>query len=123
MKGAFAHLLNQRMTFDDHMEVDYVLDAAVEWQEGRLPTAQAAQIGTITRNGHPSSGYTRFVALFLTPRQDVRWDALYNLISHLDQLQGGVHTRQGRFTKAEADFVQRDNDRLYASGHAWNGVR
>jgi hypothetical protein len=111
--NGFAHLLLERMTFDDHMTVDEVLDAAVEWEAGRLPTAQAAIVGTIERNGQPSAPYSRFIAIATTPKEDKRWQSLYNLVTHLDQLQGAVHTRQGRFYRSEADYTVRDNQRLF----------
>lgn len=63
MKKAFTPGSGTPLTFEELVEVEDVLDAAVEWQEGRLPTTETVKIG---------SGYIRFKAITKTPTTDSR---------------------------------------------------
>lgn len=78
------------------------LDAAVEWDAGRLPLNAAAQVGTIlTHQGHPSRAYSRHVAsLWAWRAKDSRWPALNRMVN---VLAGAVYvkTRAGLFSSAE----------------------
>lgn len=47
----------------ERADIADVLEAAAEWEAGRLPLAELRRIGHIEWQGQPSSGYTRFVAL------------------------------------------------------------
>lgn len=83
MIDAIRHLLPKKAL--DPWEADSiqdVLDAAVEWQEGRLPLEVMKEIGAISydtkfgRGPEPSPGYTRFLAVMMTTNEDPRRAAL-----------------------------------------------
>lgn len=118
MNQAFEPGRGKPLPFDQQMEVEDVLDAAAEWQAGRLPTTEAAKIGGIS-----TPGYTRFKAITTTPVTDPRWSALHALVSHLDDLSGGKMTRQGRFNRFEFDQARRATDDQLRRGLIWTGVK
>ncbi len=98
----------------ERLDVNYVLDAASDWQAGRLPWQAAANVGTILCNGRPSSGYSRFIAVQLTPKSDPRRRCLEALGTHLDTQQGLRVTPRGTFS-------QRDINELHESERIMRG--
>jgi hypothetical protein len=96
------------LTPDEQLDVNDVLDAAQDWQAGKLPWEAAANVGTILCEGRPSSGYSRFIALLLTPKTDPRRRGLEALGRHLDTQQGLRVTPRGTFS-------QRDINELHES--------
>lgn len=97
-----------RLTAEDRQEVDDVLDAAVEWQAGRLPLIEAARVGQIVSPGTdaPSAFYSRLVARFLSLGGDSRGPTMQALLEALVRFQGAQVTNFGIF----------DADELAASG-------
>ncbi len=95
---------------DEAADVNDVLDAAQDWDAGKLPWQAAANVGTILCNGRPSSGYSRFIAFLLTPKTDPRRRCLDALGTHLDTQQGLRVTPRGTFS-------QRDINELHESEH------
>lgn len=89
------------LTFEEQVEVEDVLDAALAWTNGELELGVAANLGGIETDGHPSAPYTRFVALRTTPRSDPRWQALDSLCTKLSRMSGYMITRQGVFTRRD----------------------
>ena len=85
------------LTPDEQDAVADVLDAAHEWQAGRMPWQVAASIGA----WHDSPSRTRFLAITTTPSTDPRWHALKALLDVLVDASGYVRCRQGVFSKRE----------------------
>jgi len=79
-----------------------VLDAATEWDQGRMPLNAAAHVGTVlTPAGHPSRSYSRHVAsLWAWRSKDPRWKALDRMVNVL-ACAVYVKTTQGLFTSEE----------------------
>ena len=114
MQPAFSPGSGKPLPFDQQMEVEDVLDAAMEWKDGRMPTTAAAQIG---------GGYVRCKAITKTPMTDPRWHALRALCEHLDDLSGAKMTRQGRFDRFEFATARRLTDEQLETGVIWRGVK
>lgn len=79
----------------DKDSINDVLDAAVEWQEGRLPIFEFAKLGDIR-----TPAYTRYMAM-LCSCGDERQLALRAAIEELLKAQGYVFTNHGMFTPNE----------------------
>lgn len=92
------------------------LDAAVEWDAGRMPLNTAAHVGTVlTHDGHPSRSYSRHVAsLWAWRAKDPRWKALDRMVNVLSTAMY-VPTNQGLFTSA--DMHQHDRAIQYLRDH------
>lgn len=103
--AATKHLLpgkgERKLTPEEQAEIEDVLDAAQMWAEGKLDVPGAATVGALPYNGTTSPGYSRFVAVRLTPKSDPRRAALLKLVNHLDRMMGTVHTTQGTYERAE----------------------
>lgn len=94
--------LPERITPADWADITAVLDGAIDWAEGFMDLGAFAKLGAIPDpGGNPSSGYSRHVALRVTPRTDERWDALRRAIDHLLLLQGVQLTNHGAFDADE----------------------
>lgn len=112
LAGAVRNLVRQP-NYDEEVAIQYVLDAALEWHEGRLPYLEAVKIGAIaapkSRNGVvvESTAYARWLAIFLTPRTDPRWFALYELTGKIERESGAIKTKHGTF---DARDVARSGD-------------
>src|SRR6478736_4886414 len=94
---------NRELSEDETTAIDWVLDAAVEWEEDRLPWWEAANIGAVMvrdwRTGTmiASTGYARFLAVIATPASDPRRAALLKLITVIVEQSGVVITQHGLF--------------------------
>ena len=89
----------RRLTFDEQTSVEDVLDAAQDWEDGKLPLEAFASVGDITNyRDQPSPGYTRFVARFTTPESDPRRAALIRAQDALIRLEGWIVTNHGVFS-------------------------
>jgi hypothetical protein len=102
------------LTPDEQLDVNDCLDAAQDWQAGNLPWEAAANVGTILCEGRPSSGYSRFIAVQLTPKSDPQRRCLEALGTHLDTQQGLQVTPRGTFS-------QRDINELHESERIMRG--
>jgi len=102
------------LTPDEQLDVNDCLDAAEDWAAGNLPWEAAANVGTILCEGRPSSGYSRFIAVQLTPKSDPRRRCLEALGTHLDTQQGLQVTPRGTFS-------QRDINELHESERIMRG--
>lgn len=101
MIDGFPPLAN-RVSFEDRVAIEDVLDAAAAFAAGDLPFFEAAGIGTILNwRGEPSPPYSRYVALRITPRTDPRREALAALIDTLIAKEGWRVTRQGVYSMTE----------------------
>lgn len=89
------------LTPEEREEVEWILDAAAEWQAGRLPWQEVARIGGIELGGYPSAAYTRFCAVAFTPPTDPRRVALLALIDVLIRNSGYKTTYQGTYSPSE----------------------
>lgn len=89
------------LTTDERAEVDDILDAAAEWQAGRMDWRAVAGLGRLEINGAPSESYSRFVAVAMTPPGDPRRAALLAFLDVLVRAEGYIATRQGTFTRHE----------------------
>lgn len=96
-----AAMSTRELSLDDQDMIVDTLDAAVEWQEGRMAWHDAARIGAIEFNGSPSAAYSRFLALTSTPKADPRWQALRALVDRLIRASGFVLTVQGTYSPQE----------------------
>ena len=101
---------------DHQVCVEDVLDAAMEWHDGRMPWHVAANVGDIERKTlagtmHRSTPWTRAVALRHTERSDPRWHALFALCGEINRMTGCIETRQGTFTQAELDDLHEHHQR------------
>ncbi len=83
------------LTRDEAASVEDILDAATEWQAGRLPLGELARIGSLAYGTRPSPGYSRFVAVYTTSRRDPRRAALQAAIEEMVRREGWVSTGQG----------------------------
>jgi hypothetical protein len=103
--GAMAALMpdqgRRQLSDEERFEVELVLDAAADWQAGRLAWQDAARVGELLRGGRPSAAYTRFVAAQVAARSDWRRAALLALQEHLDRMQGLIVDARGTMTRAE----------------------
>ncbi len=97
---ALSQLLPERFSEIDRGAIEDVLDAAREWDEGRMSLTVAATIATVEYQGNPSRSYARFVALLRTPRSDPRWHALNRMVDVLATSMY-VKTTQGLFESWE----------------------
>ena len=95
----------RQLTSDEREVIEDVLDAASEWQAGRLPWEAAAQVGTLLRGSRPSAGYSRFVAAHVTPRSDPRRAALEALQDHLDRMRGLIVGERGTISRTELNDI------------------
>ena len=91
------------LTPEESLEVDDVLDAAVEFCAGRMGISAFAAIGTLHWPGNdaPSPAHTRYVAMAFTPNTDPRKDDLRRAIDKLLVHQGYHLTKHGLFTSEE----------------------
>ncbi len=96
---AVRHLLpgkgRRELSPDEVADVEDILDAAAEWQAGRLPLGELMRIGSLTHGTRPSPGYSRFTALYTTSKSDTRRAALMAAIEELIRRDGWVSTGQG----------------------------
>lgn len=91
----------RELSEEERFEVELVLEAAADWEAGLLPWQDAAKVGELRRGNRPSPGYTRFVAVHVTPRNDPRRAALQALQEHLDTMQGLRVDERGTLSQAE----------------------
>lgn len=89
------------LTPDEQEAIEEVLDMATYWVANGGPTTTAAATGALCWNGKPSPGYTRFVALALTPKSDPRRADLERLRDRLISQSGYIRTEQGMFSAAD----------------------
>lgn len=102
--GAFERLMPERaLDAEERGDVEAILDAAAEWDAGRLPHQEVATLGFIAYDGRPSQGYSRFVALVRADPADARRAALTRYFDWtLNQSWSDVVlTAAGIFTKTE----------------------
>lgn len=97
--------LPERLTKDDWQDISDVLDAAAEWDAGRLPLEVFAHTGTMARpaGGLPSAAYTRHVAVRVTSPDDPRWRSLMRALDALADFAGYIKTQHGTFSRDELD--------------------
>ena len=95
--------LPDRLSPEDWQDVADVLDAAAEWDAGRLPLESFARIGTIANpaTGRSSPGYTRHVAVRVTHRDDPRRAPLLRVFDALLRFEGWIVTDNGVFAPAD----------------------
>lgn len=73
--SAAAPVREYQFTAEEQQAIDDVLDAAVAWVAGELPTTEAERIGTaLNRHGNPSPARTRALAYWHLLWTD-RWDS------------------------------------------------
>jgi hypothetical protein len=100
-----SRLIQRKPTFDESIAIQYVLDAAMEYTEGRLPWYEAAKIGAVSRNVDgqevESTAYARFLAVMLTESSDPRRRAVLKLCGELVEQSGAVLTTHGFFDRGE----------------------
>ena len=92
--GDIVHRFISRVPdMDEGLAIDWVLDAAQDYVDGKLPWYEAAKIGAVTRidwrtgRDIESAAYTRFLAVvFAKPS-----DRLYGVVTH----DGGPGPRDG----------------------------
>ncbi len=105
-----THLLpgkgTRPLTCDEAAVVEDVLDAASEWQAGRLPLGELMRIGSLTHGTRPSPGYSRFTALYTTSKSDTRRAALMAAIEEMVRREGWVSTGQGLDQQGELRHVR-----------------
>lgn len=104
-------VITRPLTEDEQWAVQDILNAAVEWQQGRMTLGMFATVGPVpawNSQGRrvDSVGWGRALALFSTPPADDRWHALKAAIDELVRRQDVVVTRQGVF----------ERDDLFAAG-------
>ena len=97
-------VITRPLTDDDRATIQDILDAASEWNAGRLPFYAFMRAGTLLgydRNNrrYESAGYARAVALVTTAPSDPRRACLLRAIEELCRLQDVVRTRHGTFTR------------------------
>lgn len=94
---------HERLTDEQRVEVDDVLEAAAAYRRGELPLTEFANVGTIGRpvSGVPSAAYSRFVAVTSTPPSDERRADLLAAIDDLLAFQGFIVTKAGMFEPDE----------------------
>lgn len=89
------------LTDDERDEVELVLSCAAQWERGELDWVEAARMGSLhyhqSRGYGPSSAYTRYVALRITPKSDPRRAALLKLCTHLIHQTRLIVTPSGVF--------------------------
>ena len=92
---------------DEALALEWVLDAAQEYVDGKLPWYEAAKIGAVThidwRSGRDieSAAYARFLAVVFTPASDPRRAAVLALCAEIVAQSGAVLTTHGLFSKQD----------------------
>jgi hypothetical protein len=101
-----AGVITRPLTEDEKWARDDILNAAVEWHDGRMTLGMFATVGPVPAwnskgQRYDSVGWGRALALFSTPHDDPRWHALNAAINALVEAQDVTVTRQGVFDRAE----------------------
>lgn len=98
-----ASKFDENLTPVDRLDVNDVLDAALEWQAGRLPLEVFVKIGGCYSpvGTDPSPGYTRYLAMTATVPSDPRRVALRQAVDAILRYQGFVLTTAGMFSPAD----------------------
>ena len=97
-------------TPDEREAMEDVLDAAVEWEAGRLPFDDAIRIGTLPNaRGNPSPEWSRALAFRMVAGSDPRKASLYRLSENGSRMRGKVLTAFGIFDRYE---LQRSDDQI-----------
>lgn len=95
--------LPDRLTAEDWTDVADVLDAAAEWNAGRLPLEAFAKVGTMLSpfTGRPSAQYTRYVAARVTIADKPRLAPLLRALDALVRFNGYVILASGVYEPTE----------------------
>lgn len=117
MERAVSHLLPERLR-EYAPDIEDVLDAAAEWQAGRLDLNTLLHLGTIPYQGRPSPRYSRFVAVATTSPSDPRRAALLAAIERVASTQG-TFTHQGFFQAFELHQHDRAAEVVRLSRAPW----
>lgn len=114
---AVAHTLPRNLRTDPDIAADCadILDAAQEWQAGRMDLNALLHLGTIEdHHGRPSPKYSRWVAMCTAERSDPRRRALLAALDRVVAAQV-VITKQGVFEPNETH--QHDAAVRYVNDH------
>lgn len=105
------------LTEDERLAIEDALDAAVDWEAGRLPFEEAIKIGTVPNaRGNPSPEWTRALAFRNVPASDPRKESLYKLSETGSRMAGKIETSHGWFTRQELNENEFNIRRLKKSG-------
>ena len=106
--GDLVHRMISRVPdMDEGLLIEWVLDAAQDYVDGKLPWYEAAKIGAVTRidwrtgRDIESAAYTRFLAIVFTPASDPRRAAVLALCTEIVAQSGAVLTTHGLFNKQD----------------------
>ena len=106
--GDLVHRMITRVPdMDEGLLIEWVLDAAQDFVDGKLPWYEAAKIGAVTRidwrtgRDIESAAYTRFLAIVFTRPSDPRRAAVLALCTEIVAQSGAVLTTHGLFSKQD----------------------
>jgi hypothetical protein len=106
--GDIVHRFISRVPdMDEGLAIDWVLDAAQDYVDGKLPWYEAAKIGAVTRidwrtgRDIESAAYTRFLAVVFAKPSDPRRAAVLALCTEIVAQSGAVLTTHGLFNRDE----------------------
>lgn len=107
MGGIVRRFITREPNMDEGLAIEWVLDAAQEYVDGKLPWYEAAKIGAVThidwRSGRDieSAAYARFLAVVFAKASDPRRAAVLALCAEIVAQSGAVLTTHGLFNRDE----------------------
>lgn len=107
MGGIVRRFISREPNMDEGLSIEWVLDAAQDFVDGKLPWYEAANIGAVThidwQSGRDieSTSYARFLAIVFTPASDPRRAAVLELCEEIVAQSGAVLTTHGLFEKQD----------------------
>jgi hypothetical protein len=99
--------ISREPNMDEALAIEWVLDAAQDYADGKLPWYEAASIGAVARidwrTGREieSTAYARFLAVVFANASDPRRAAVLALCNEIVEQSGAVLTGHGLFDRSD----------------------